>query len=124
PGRVSAADRDGLLAAAEALVFPSEYEGFGAPVLEAMALGTPVVCSDRTALPEVAGAAALVLPLELDAWKGALDDVAARRDELVAAGLARAAQFTTAASGRALAGAYRLTAATGAGRSARGRTDG
>ena len=124
PGRVSAADRDGLLAAAEALVFPSEYEGFGAPVLEAMALGTPVICSDRTALPEVAGDAALVLPLELDAWKGALDDVAARRDELIAAGLARAAQFTTAASGRALAGAYRLTVATGAGRARRPRADG
>ena len=41
PGRVPAADRDGLIALAEALVFPSEYEGFGAPVLEAMALGTP-----------------------------------------------------------------------------------
>ena len=55
PGRVSAADRDGLIALAEALVFPSEYEGFGAPVLEAMALGTPSSCSDQAALPEVAG---------------------------------------------------------------------
>ncbi len=86
PGRVSDADRDGLIAGAEALVFPSEYEGFGAPVLEAMALGTPVVCSDRAALPEVAGDAALVRPLDPDAWKGALDDVAAAREELVAAG--------------------------------------
>ena len=43
-------------------MFPSEYEGFGAPVLEAMALGTPVICSDRAALPEVAGDAALVRP--------------------------------------------------------------
>ena len=60
-------------------MFPSEYEGFGAPVLEAMALGTPVICSDRAALPEVAGDAALVLPLDLDAWEGALDEVAARR---------------------------------------------
>ena len=41
--------------AAEALVFPSQYEGFGAPVIEAMALGTPVVCSDRAALPDVVG---------------------------------------------------------------------
>ena len=78
PGRVSDADRDGLIAGAEALVFPSEYEGFGAPVLEAMALGTPVVCSDRAALPEVAGDAALVRPLDPDAWEGALDEVAAR----------------------------------------------
>ena len=75
PGRVPEADRDGLIAGAEALVFPSEYEGFGAPVLEAMALGTPVICSDRAALPEIAGDAALVRPLELDAWKGALDEI-------------------------------------------------
>jgi glycosyltransferase involved in cell wall biosynthesis len=113
PGRVSAADRDGLLAAADALVFPSQYEGFGAPVIEAMALGTPVICSDRAALPEVAGGAALVRPLELDAWKGALDEARAERDMLVAAGRARSAMFTTAASGAALAAAYRLTAAIG-----------
>ncbi len=107
PGRVPAADRDGLVALAEALVFPSEYEGFGAPVLEAMALGTPVVCSDRAALPEVAGDAAVVRPLELDAWAGALDAVAADRDGLVARGRARATRFSAAASGAALAGAYR-----------------
>jgi glycosyltransferase involved in cell wall biosynthesis len=105
PGRVPAADRDGLVAGAEALVFPSEYEGFGAPVLEAMALGTPVVCSDRAALPEVAGDAALVRPLELDAWKGVLDEI--DRDAMATAGRARAAAFSTAASGAALAGAYR-----------------
>ena len=78
PGRVPAADRDGLIAAAEALVFPSEYEGFGAPLLEAMAAGTPVVCSDRAAVPEVVGDAALVRPIDPDAWKGALDDVEQR----------------------------------------------
>jgi alpha-1,3-rhamnosyl/mannosyltransferase len=105
PGRVPAADRDGLIAGAEALVFPSEYEGFGAPVLEAMALGTPVVCSDRAALPEVAGDAALVRPLEQDAWKGVLDEI--DREAMAAAGRGRAAQFTTAASGAALAAAYR-----------------
>ena len=49
------------LAGAEALVFPSEYEGFGAPVLEAMVLGTPVICSDRAALPEVVGDAGLLV---------------------------------------------------------------
>ncbi len=113
PGRVPAADRDGLIAAADALVFPSQYEGFGAPVLEAMALGTPVVTSDQAALPEVAGSAALVLPLAHDAWAGALDEVAARRDELVAAGRARAAHFTTAVSAAALADAYRQAAAAG-----------
>ena len=105
PGRVPVADRDGLVAGAEALVFPSEYEGFGAPLLEAMALGTPVVCSDRAALPEVAGDAALVRPLELDAWKGVLDEI--DRESMAAAGRARAATFTTATSGAALAAAYR-----------------
>jgi glycosyltransferase involved in cell wall biosynthesis len=106
PGRVPEADRDGLIAGAEALVFPSQYEGFGAPVLEAMALGTPVVCSDRAALPEVAGDAALVRPLELDAWRDALDAI--DRPAMAAAGRARAASFSTAASGAALAAAYRL----------------
>ncbi len=109
-GRVPADDRDGLIAAAEALVFPSEYEGFGAPVLEAMAIGTPVVCSDRTSLPEVAGDAALVRPLTVDAWKDALDEVARERVELVAAGRRRAAELTAAASGVRLAAAYRLAA--------------
>ena len=71
-----------------ALVFPSEYEGFGAPVVEAMALGTPVVCSDQPALADVVGDAGLVLPLELEAWADALDVVAGRSDELRAAGLA------------------------------------
>lgn len=106
PGRVPEADRDGLIAGATALVFPSEYEGFGAPVLEAMALGTPVICSDRAALPEIAGDAALVRPLEMDAWQGALDEI--DRQAMAAAGRARAASFSTAASGAALAAAYRL----------------
>ena len=60
--------------------------GSARPVLEAMALGTPVICSDRAALPEVAGDAALVRPLDRDAWATALDEVAARRGELIAAG--------------------------------------
>ena len=110
PGRVSAVDRDGLIALAEALVFPSQYEGFGAPVLEAMALGTPVVTSDQAALPEVAGDAALVLPLDPDGWADALGTVAARRDDLIRRGRARAAMFTTEASGTALAAAYRQAA--------------
>ena len=106
PGRVSDADRNGLVALADALVFPSEYEGFGAPVIEAMALGTPVVCSDATCLPDVVGAAGLVRPLEIDAWRGALDEVDRRRDELVAAGYERVRAFTSGVSGAALAAAY------------------
>ena len=105
-GRVSAADRNGLLAMADAMVFPSEYEGFGAPLIEAMALGAPVVCSDATCMPGIVDNAGLVLPLELDAWAGALDEVRRRRTELVAAGKRRALAFTSFASGAALAAAY------------------
>ena len=107
-GRVPAADRDGLLLLADALVFPSEYEGFGAPVLEAMALGTPVITSDRTCLPEVVAGAGLCLPLDLDAWAPALDEVRRRRAELVEAGMRRAADFSARAAAGQLLTAYRL----------------
>ena len=108
PGRVSQADRDGLLMMAAAMTFPSEYEGFGAPVIEAMALGAPVICSDSTCLPEVAGDAAIVLPLELDAWAGALDAAIADRERMVAAGRQRATLFTARRSAAALLDAYAL----------------
>lgn len=110
-GRVPPADRNGLLAMAAAMVFPSQYEGFGAPVLEAMALGAPVVCADRAALPEVAGDAAVVLPLDPSAWADVPDIVASRRAALVAAGRRRAAGFTSLHSGTALADAYDLALA-------------
>lgn len=107
PGRVPAADRDGLIRMATAVVFPSEYEGFGAPLLEAMALGAPVVASDRTAVPEVLGGAGLCLPLDLDAWAGALDTVERSRQELIDAGRRRAASFTARDSAADLLDAYR-----------------
>ena len=106
PGRVSEADRDALVAGAEALAFPSEYEGFGAPVLEAMSLGTPVVCSDQASLPEVAAGAALVTGLDVDAWRDALDALPAQRERLIASGRERAAWFSTRRSARALLDAY------------------
>lgn len=106
PGRVPAADRDGLIRLSDALVFPSEYEGFGAPAVEAMALGTPVICTDHPALDEVVGSAGLVLPRSIDSWCGALDEVDRHRERLVAAGAARAAHFTSERSGADLAGAY------------------
>jgi glycosyltransferase involved in cell wall biosynthesis len=111
PGRVSDADRNGLLAMATALVFPSQYEGFGAPVIEAMALGAPVVCSDVTCLPEVVGDAGVVLPLQLDAWADAIDDVTRRRADLIAAGHRRVESFTAEKSGEALRLAYERAAA-------------
>ena len=108
PGRVPAQDRDGLIALATALVFPSEYEGFGAPAVEAMALGTPVITSDQPALAEVVRDAGLVLPHDPDAWADALDSVISRRAELVVAGRSRAQDFTVAVSGAALARAHQL----------------
>ena len=105
-GRVSDADRDGLISMARALVFPSEYEGFGAPVIEAMALGTPVIASDRACLPEVVGRAGLVLELDVDSWGSALEAVDARREELMELGRRRCDDFTSIISGQALASAY------------------
>jgi alpha-1,3-rhamnosyl/mannosyltransferase len=111
-GRVNAADRDGLIAMAEALVFPSKYEGFGAPVLEAMALGTPVISSDCASLPEVIGDGGLVLPLNPAAWAGALESVRSQRASLVQHGLRRAEDFTSAKSAQDLVVAYEKTLAT------------
>lgn len=106
-GRVSDADRNGLVRMAQALAFPSEYEGFGAPVIEAMQLGTPVVASDRACLPEVVGDAGLVLALQEDLWAGLPDLVRARRTELVQRGIDHVRRYTVEASGAALASAYR-----------------
>jgi alpha-1,3-rhamnosyl/mannosyltransferase len=116
PGRVPDAERDAWLATATVLAFPSRYEGFGAPVLEAMAAGCPVVAADATALPEVTGGAAvLVDPTAVDAWAAALarllDDEDERR-RLAVAGRERAAALTAAASARRLVAAYRLATGT------------
>ena len=62
PGFVPDDDLPALYTAAEAFVYPSVYEGFGIPVLEAMGCGTPVLCSDASSLPEVAGDAGILLP--------------------------------------------------------------
>jgi glycosyltransferase involved in cell wall biosynthesis len=116
PGWLSAEDLEGLYAAATCVVFPSLYEGFGLPVLEAMARAVPVACSNRAALPEVAGDAALLFdPEDVDTMRAALErllDDAELRARLREAGRERAAGFTwrrtaelTAASySRALAG--------------------
>jgi glycosyltransferase involved in cell wall biosynthesis len=88
----------GLYAHASMLVMPSLYEGFGFPVLEAMAVGTPVVCSNTSSLPEVAGDAALFFPPEDHTTLArAMEDVIQNpsvRQELRSKGLAQARQFT------------------------------
>jgi glycosyltransferase involved in cell wall biosynthesis len=95
----------GLYAGAEAFALPSRYEGFGLPVLEAMASGTPVVAADTSALPETCGGAARLVPPDGDAIRDALGDLlgdAAERERLRAAGLARAAGFSWDATARAV----------------------
>jgi glycosyltransferase involved in cell wall biosynthesis len=105
-GRVEGAERDALVAGAEALVFPSQYEGFGAPLIEAMSLQVPVVCSNVTSLPGVAGDAALVLPLTTDAWAAMPQQVEMNRASLVLRGVERAREFSLAASGADLFSVY------------------
>ena len=106
PGRVPGADRNGLLAMSDAMVFPSEYEGFGAPLIEAMRMGTPVIASDRGSVPEVVAGAGLSLPLVQEAWVPALAQVRAERAAFVVRGHVRAADFTAELSARDLVGEY------------------
>jgi glycosyltransferase involved in cell wall biosynthesis len=100
-----------LYQGALALVMPSLWEGFGLPVVEAMACGTPVIASDRGALPEVLGGVGLsVDPLNVDALREALYSVAVDRSvgaALSAAGLARARAFSWHAAAEATLAVYR-----------------
>lgn len=109
-GPVSDGARAALLASASVLAYPSLYEGFGFPVLEAMAAGVPVVAAAAGSIPEIAGgAAALVDAQEVEELAGALAavlDDADRRSALVADGRARAATFTWEATGRGLVDLY------------------
>ena len=94
-GRVSDEELAALYRGARCLVYPSLYEGFGLPVLEAMACGTPVVTSRGGATEEVAGdAAVLVDPLDVDAIAAGITEALARGEELRAKGLERAKAFS------------------------------
>lgn len=104
-------EKAGLYALATAFAYPSRYEGFGLPVLEAMAVGTPVLTSTASSLPEVAGDAALLLdPDDTAAWAAALQRIAedeALRCDLVARGAQQAARFTWEATAGALEAVFR-----------------
>jgi glycosyltransferase involved in cell wall biosynthesis len=98
PGRIAEDDKAALLSGATALVFPSLYEGFGLPVIEAMQCGTPVICSNTSSLPEVAGEAALLVdPFDVDALTHAMLRLAEDADlcrTLVERGHAQAQKFS------------------------------
>lgn len=109
-------DRSSLIAGALLLAFPSLYEGFGLPPLEAMSLGVPVVTTRAGAIPEVVGEAALMVPPRdthalAEALLAVVTDTAAR-ERLIAAGVERARSFSWQRSGRELAGLYRFLATT------------
>lgn len=119
PPWLDAADLEGLYALATLVVFVSRYEGFGLPVLEAMARGVPVVTSDRSSLPEVAGDAALLVspeePREISqAMRSILVDPA-RRASLATAGRARAAEFSWERTAELTADSYGRALAVGRG---------
>lgn len=113
-GRVPRSDLDALYRGATALTFPSRFEGFGMPVLEAMEHGCPVIAAASTALPEVvAGAGVLVDPDDPQAWAAAMISVldnGDHRDSLAAAGRARATRFRPEAGADRLIAVYRRAA--------------
>jgi glycosyltransferase involved in cell wall biosynthesis len=109
-GWVSQGEIEGLYAASALFVFPSYYEGFGLPVLEAMQRGLPVASSNRTSLPEVAGGAALMFdpdkPAEIASAMERLLNGGDEVQRLRAAGLERARRFTWDETARLTAESY------------------
>jgi glycosyltransferase involved in cell wall biosynthesis len=98
PGYISDEDAAALMAGAAVFVYPSKYEGFGYPPLEAMALGAPVICSTATSLGEVVGDAAIGVEPEPEPIAVAIEKVLSDpelRRSLIEKGAVRAKEFTT-----------------------------
>jgi glycosyltransferase involved in cell wall biosynthesis len=116
PGFVQFSDMPAVYSMARVLVFPSRYESFGLPIVEAMACGCPVVTSTTAACPEVAGDAALLVdPDDLEGLASAMERVsfdAALAEELRQRGFRRAAAFSWAKSARTLLAELRRAAGT------------
>jgi glycosyltransferase involved in cell wall biosynthesis len=111
PGFIPEADLPALYSAADLFVFPSLYEGFGLPILEAMACGTAVVSSNTSSLPEIVGDAALTVdPQDTGAWVTALTEVLGNeqlREELRTKGLQQARKFSWEKTARETLEVYR-----------------
>ena len=110
PGFIADEDLPALYNLADLFVFPSLYEGFGLPPLEAMACGTPVVSSDVSSLPEVVGEAGLMVEATdtealAEVMKRVLEDNVLR-EEMIAKGLEQARQFTWEKAALKLLGLY------------------
>ncbi|NPA90774.1 MAG: glycosyltransferase family 4 protein [Chloroflexi bacterium] len=111
PGFVADEHLPALYSLADVFAYPSFYEGFGFPPLEAMACGTPVISADNSSLPEVVGDAGILLPAEdVEGWAQALARLlsdATLRERLREKGYAQAAKFSWDASARGLVQIYR-----------------
>jgi len=113
-GEVSASQLASLYRRAACLVYPSLYEGFGIPPLEAMACGCPVAASSAGAIPEVCSDAAVLFdPTDVEAMAAAMLEADARRDELSTLGLKRAAEFTWDETARRHEDVYRTALSAG-----------
>ncbi len=116
-GRVSGSMLSALTRRADVLAFPSRYEGFGLPLLEAMHAGTPVIAGDNSAMPEVVADAGLLVGVDdPDSWADAIDEIVANpsvADRLSAVGRVRAEAYAPAVSARRLISAWRETLSRG-----------
>jgi glycosyltransferase involved in cell wall biosynthesis len=114
PGFVDDADLPTLYAAADIFAFPSLYEGFGLPVLEAMAIGTPVIASNTSSIPEVASdAAVLIAPRDTEAWASELARLAGdanTRADLIQRGRQQSRAYSWDDSARVLLDCYQRVA--------------